>query len=76
VVELVASQSRAINEVRVVDMLDSGVTNQLGTGRQHREVLSSTSSMKADLGQSDPMGRSTGCSLLIACMVFSGVEDA
>src|SRR5882724_11009951 len=36
---------------------------------------SSTSSMKANHGQFDPMGRSTGCSLLIACMVFSEVKE-
>ena len=33
------SWSRAINEVRVIDMLDSGMTDRLGTGRWHREVL-------------------------------------
>src|SRR5882724_11631425 len=35
---------------------------------------SSTSSMKADRGRSDPMGRAIGCSRLIACVVFSGTE--
>src|SRR5882724_13437607 len=36
--------------------------------------LSSTSSVKADHGRSDPMGRALGCSRLIACVVFSGTE--
>src|SRR5882724_10534281 len=35
---------------------------------------SSTSSMKADHGWSDPMGRAIGCSQLVACVVFSGME--
>src|SRR5882724_6520261 len=35
----------------------------------------STSSMKADRGQPDPAGRSTGCSCLVACVVFSEVEE-
>src|SRR5882724_4299026 len=30
--------------------------------------------MKADRGRSDPMGRAIGCSLLVACVVFSGTE--
>src|SRR5882724_6256197 len=35
---------------------------------------SSTSSMKADRGQSDPTARAIGCLRLIACVVFSGTE--
>src|SRR5882724_5814761 len=43
-----------------------------GTGRSS----SSTSSMKADCGQPDLVAAgSTGCSLLVACMVFSGVGE-
>src|SRR5882724_10480089 len=34
-----------------------------------------TSSMKADHGRFDPTGRSAGCSWLVACVVFSGVEE-
>src|SRR5882724_10500374 len=30
--------------------------------------------MKADRGWSDPAGRAIGCSLLVACVVFSGTE--
>ena len=33
------SRSRAIDEVRVVDVLDSGMADQLGTGRWHKKVL-------------------------------------
>src|SRR5882724_1159556 len=37
--DLGTSWSRAIEEVRVINMLISGVANWLGTRRQHREVL-------------------------------------
>jgi len=33
------SWSRAIKEVWVIDVLDHGVADRLGTGRQHRKVL-------------------------------------
>src|SRR5882724_6980321 len=33
------SWSRDIDEVRVIDMLDCGMSDQLGTRRWHREVL-------------------------------------
>jgi len=37
--DLGTSQSRAIEEVRVIDMLDSGVTDWFRTGTWHKEVL-------------------------------------
>src|SRR5882724_8633533 len=42
-----------------------------GTGRSS----SLTSSMKADRGRPDSVGRSTGCSWLVACVVFSEVAE-
>src|SRR5882724_13451049 len=42
-----------------------------GTGRSS----SSTSSMKADCRRPDLAGRSTGCSWLVACVVFSEVAE-
>ena len=30
---------RAIDKIGVIDVLDSGVTDQLGIGRWHKEVL-------------------------------------
>src|SRR5882724_10373649 len=46
-------------------------------GPEHGTGSSSSfaSSMKADHGQLNPTGRSAGCSWLVACMVFSGVEE-
>src|SRR5882724_7459034 len=44
------------------------------SGNSTWRSLSSTSSMKAARGRSDPTGRATGCSRLIACVVFSGTE--
>ena len=37
--DLGTSWSRAIEEVRVIDMLESGVADQLGMARWHSEVL-------------------------------------
>src|SRR5882724_1831980 len=49
----------------------------IGWGPEHGagRSSSSTSSMKADCGKFDPTGKSAGCSWLVACMVFSGVEE-
>jgi len=59
--DLGTSQSRAIKEVRVVDMLDSGIADQLGMGRWHREVLLIDLLNEGILWVIYPMDRSIGC---------------
>jgi len=41
---------QAIDKIRVIDVLDGGVTNWFRTRRQHKEVLIVDLSMKADRG--------------------------
>jgi len=48
------------------------MANWFGARGQQKGILIVSLFDEADHGHSDLMGMSTGCSLLIACLVFSG----